>query len=60
MSFMRIQFSYERFSRLTDEIAIRRQLLNDVLRENPEIEEQIPLDTLMTMDLFDLHAYIEQ
>ena len=60
MSFMKIQYNYERFSRLTDEISVRRQMINDLLENNESAAKDIPVPAMMNMNVFDLHAHIEQ
>ena len=57
---MKMNYNYQKFSRITDETTVRRQIISDLSGHNEHLTEDIPVDAMMNMDVFDLHALIEQ
>ena len=57
MSFMKIHNDFNYHARVTDEVGVRRQIINDLTQYG--IEEEIPMDIIMQMDVFSLHEMVE-
>lgn len=53
-------YDFERQTRLNDEISMRRHIINDLMRNDLNMENDYPMSVLMNMNLFDLHTMIEQ
>lgn len=60
MKFMQIHYNYDKFSRLTDEISVRRQIINELINANAHKKSSLPVSAMMSMNIFDLHATVEQ
>lgn len=58
LSFIKIHYNYERFSRMTDEVGMRRSLVKDLQENYPQIDD-ISYDNMINMDLVELSALIE-
>ena len=58
MSFLKIHYNYEKYARLTDEVSMRRSILTDLKDNYPEIDD-ISYDLMLNLDIYDLHALIE-
>ena len=57
MSFMKIHNDFNYHARVTDEVGVRRQIMNDLTEYG--MHEEIPIDVIMQMDVFSLHEMVE-
>ena len=58
ISFIKIHYNYEKFSRQSEDLTTRRMLVQDLQHNYPEITD-IDYDTFFSMDLMNLHTLIE-
>lgn len=54
LSLMKIHYNYEKFARISDEVAIRRHIIKDLLLEENNHNLGITYDDIMSMDLLQL------
>ena len=60
VSLMKIQYNYEKYSRIAGDIAMRRQIIREVLQEQNECELDITYYEIMTLPVVQLKQLIEQ
>jgi hypothetical protein len=58
ISFIKIHYDYERYTRQTEEITTRHNMIRDLRENYPDIAD-ISYDHIMGMDLIKLHQVIE-
>jgi len=59
ISFIKIHYNYEKFSRQTEEVSTRRAIIYDILHNYPTITD-LDYRTMMHMDIIQLHQLIER
>lgn len=59
ISFIKIHYDYERYSRQTEEITTRHNMIRDIKLHYPDIND-LSYELIMGMDILELHQLLER